>query len=311
MTVLPLDERVHSVAPGGALYPTSVTTEVLGVSHLGEDRRGRGDVVRAGGVPGLAPQPILSGVGPALVIPPVTGDTVGGHQVPPQVSQARPGAGVVPAGGRRQPRQELALRESEVAPGPHHHSLLSLPDEVCPLGVAEHLLHSHTVLVTQRQTSGLALLDAAVREGVVAEHSLGRGPAGLGQAVDQLLLDGGRQLLVPPAARVVLADVEPNQAAAHDVVPADGPVVGSTVALHSPALLPSLLLPGYVDHEAPLVLGSLRGELVPGLAGEVTALLRGHPQHRPRVEGERGPLHSSDYLELTRSLVNLFFLSLK
>ena len=102
--MLPLDERIHGVAPGGALYPASVTTEVLRVSHLGEDRRRGGDVVRAGGIPGLTAQPVLSGVGPALVIPPVAGDTAGGHQVPPQVSQARPGAGVVPAGGGRQPR---------------------------------------------------------------------------------------------------------------------------------------------------------------------------------------------------------------
>ena len=297
--MLPLDERVHGVAPGRTLDAASVATEILRVFHLREDRRGRGDVVRAGRVPGLTLQTVLGGVGPPLVISPRAGDTVSGHQVPPQVRQARPGAGVVPGAGGGQAGQSVALGESEVTAGPDDHPLTSLSHQVGPLGVAVHLADGHTVLVTQRQAGSLALLDAAVGEGVVTEHGLGRRPAGLGQAVDQLLLDGGGDLLVPPAARVVLADVEPDQAAAHDVVPADGSVVGSAVASHQAALPLRLLLPGDVDHEAPLVLGRLAGQLVHGLAGVVPTVLGHHPQHGAGVEGEWGPLHSSDNLGLT------------
>ena len=235
--------------------------------------------MRAGCVPGLALQPVLGSVGCSLVKSPIAGDTAGGHQVPPHVGEARPGAGVVPTAGGGQARQGVALRESEVTPGPDGDPLVSLPDEVRPLTVAEHLPDGHTVLVAQRQPGSLALLDAAVWEGVVTEHRLGRGPAGLRQVVDQLLLDGGGDLLVPPASSVVLADIEPDQAAAHDVVPADGSVVGSTVTSHHAALLPALLAPSHVHHEAPLVLSRLAGELVHGLTGVVTTLLGGHPQH--------------------------------
>ena len=250
-------------------------------------------VVRVGAVPRLTLQPVLGHVDLALVEPPVAPDAGGGDQVVPHVRQSRPGAGGVARGGR-EARQGGAVRESEVTPGPDGHPLLSLSEQVGPLGVAEHLLDGHTVLVTQRQSRRLPVLDAAVGEGVVTEHGLGCRPARLRQLVDELLLDSRGDLLVPPAPGIVLADVEPDQAAAQDEVPADGPVVGSAVTSHLPALLARArpLLPLHVDHEAPLVMRSVGGQLVHGLAGEVPALLRLHPQHRAGVEGEGGPLHS-------------------
>ena len=69
----------------------------------------------------------------------------------------------------------------------------------------------YTVLVTQRQSCSLTILDAAVREGVVTEHGLSCGPAGLRQVVDELLLDGRGDLLIPPPPGIVLADVVIDQ----------------------------------------------------------------------------------------------------
>ena len=235
--------------------------------------------MRTDRVPGLTLQAVLGSVDCPLVISPIAGDTAGRHQVPPHVGEAGPGAGVVATAGGGQAGQSVALRESEVTPGPDDHPLVSLPDEVSPLGVAEHLPDGHTVLVAQRQPDSLAVLDAAVREGVVAEHRLGRRPAGLRQVVDQLLLDGGGDLLVPPTSSVVLADIEPDQTPAHDVVPADGSVVRSTVTSHHAALLSALLPPSDVHHEASLVLGGLAGQLVHSLTGVVTTVLCCDPQN--------------------------------
>ena len=55
-------------------------------------------------------------------------------------------------------------------------------------------------------------------------------PAGLLQGVDQLLLDGHGDLLIPPATGIVLADIEPDQAPAIDIVPTHIPIVRGAVA---------------------------------------------------------------------------------
>ena len=53
--------------------------------------------------------------------------------------------------------------------------LESLLDQVLPLGVTEHLLDGDAVLEAERQTGRLAVLDAAVGEGVVTQQRFCRG----------------------------------------------------------------------------------------------------------------------------------------
>ena len=108
---------------------------------------------------------------------------------------------------------------------PHPYIVNVGTDQFAPLGVTEHLPGGDALLVAERQPRRLPAHDAAVGEGVVAQQRLGSGPAsyctvsiqqhlhlypapaGLGQRVYQLGLDGGRDLLVPPPTRVVLAAV--------------------------------------------------------------------------------------------------------
>ena len=127
-----------------------------------------------------------------------------------------------------------------------------------------------------RYTCSLAILDAAVREGVVTQESLGSVSAGRLQRVNQLCLDGGGDLLVPPASSIVLADVEPDQTSTSNIIPAHSSIVGSTVSSHLSSILCCTLLLlslGDVDHEALLVQSHLGGQLVHGLAGVVATVL--------------------------------------
>ena len=172
--------------------------------------------------------------------------------------------------------------------------LESLFDQVLPLGVAEHLLDGDAVLETKRQTGRLAVLDAAVWEGVVTQQRFCSRPAGLLQCLDQLRLDGEGDLLVPPSSSVVLADVEPDQTSTNNVTPTNCSVVWSTVtsnlSLDLGLYIPVGLL--HVNHEAPLVHGGLGGQLVHGSTREVSPVLGADSQHRSGVEGKWRPFHS-------------------
>ena len=73
--MLPPDQRVHGVAPGGALNTSAITTIVVRVCHLWEHVRRLVVLVWLLCVPGLTQEAALGRVHLTLVIPTIALDT--------------------------------------------------------------------------------------------------------------------------------------------------------------------------------------------------------------------------------------------